>query len=154
MAASWAMNAMSAVVAPSTDRRRIRLLASDALVNGSQAPPANVWSHFLQVQMPTETLRTFWYWQTGQVYLRERLAMADPALRRTETPYRAPNLAVAPAFWVRFANQFPSFSATISLSSLHFCSATARISANSSGVKTPFSPFCNEWRWPSSPRVM
>ena len=154
MAASCAMKAMSAVVAPSTERRRIRLLASEARVNGSQAPPAKVWPHFLQHQMPTDCRSTFWYWQTGHVYLRDRLAIAEPAFRRTDTPYRAPNRAVAPAFCVRFANQFPSFSATISLSSLHFCSATARISANSSGVKTPFSPFCKEWRWPSSPSVM
>ena len=46
--------------------------------------------------------------------------MADAELRLTETPYRAPNLAVAPAFWVLFANQFASFSATIFLSSAHF----------------------------------
>ena len=65
-------------------------------------------------------------------------------LRLTETPYRAPNLAVAPAFWVLFANQFASFSATIFLSSAHFFWATSNISANSCGVNTPLNPFCSE----------
>lgn len=148
------MNAMSAVVAPSTDRRRIRLLASDARVNGSQAPPAKVWPHFLQPQIPTDWRSTFWYWHTGQVYFRDFLAIAEPAFRRTDTPYRAPNFAVAPAFWVRLANQFPSFSATSFRSSTHRCCATSKISVNSAGVNTPFSPFCREWRCPSSPRVM
>jgi len=146
MAACWAMYAMSAVVAPSTDRRRIRLLASEARVNGSQAPPAKVWSHFLHDQIPTDCRSTLGYWQTGQVYFRERFAMAEPALRRTDTPYRAPNRAVAPAFWVLFANQFPSFCATSFRSSVHRCCATSKISANSAGVNTPFSPFCKEWR--------
>ena len=154
MAASCAMKAMSAVVAPSTERRRIRVLASEARVNGSQAPPAKVWPRFLQDQMPTDCRSTFWYWQTGHVYLRDRLAMAAPAFRRTDTPYRAPNRAVAPAFCVRLANQFPSLLATSSRSSTHRFCATSKISANSAGVNTPFSPFCREWRWPSSLRVM
>ena len=45
---------MSAVVAPSTDRRRIREFASLARVNGSQAPPAKVCPHFPQDQIPTD----------------------------------------------------------------------------------------------------
>jgi len=148
------MNAMSAVVAPSTDRRRILLFASDARVKGSHAPPANVWSHFEQNQMPRDLRVTLRYWQTGQVYLAFFLANADPAFRRTDTPYRAPNRAVAPAFCVRFANQFPSWFATSVRSSPHSCAATSNISANSAGVNTPLNPFCREWRWPSSPMVM
>jgi hypothetical protein len=70
--------------------------------------------------------------------------MADAEFLRTDTPYLAPNLAVAPAFWVRFANQFASFSATIFLSSAHFSWATLNISANSCGVNTPLNPFCSE----------
>jgi hypothetical protein len=53
------------------------------------------------------------------VYLADFLAKADPALRRTDTPYRAPNRAVAPAFCVRFANQFPSWFATSVRRSVH-----------------------------------
>ena len=37
------------------------------------------------------------------------LAIAEPALRRTLTPYRAPNLAVAPDFCVLFAILIASF---------------------------------------------
>ena len=148
------MNAMSAVVAPSTDRRKILLFASEARVNGSQAPPAKVWSHLLQDQMPRDLRVTLRYWQTGHVYLAFFLANADPAFRRTDTPYRAPNRAVAPAFCVRFANQFSSSFATIFRSSTQRVWATSNISANSAGVNTPFSPFCREWRCPSSPSVM
>ena len=148
------MKAMSAVVAPSTDLRRILLFASEARVNGSQAPPAKVWLHLLQDQMPRDLRVTLRYWQTGHVYLAFFLANADPAFRRTETPYRAPNRAVAPVFCVRFANQFPSWFATSSRSSVHRRCATSNISANSAGVNTPLNPFCREWRWPSSPRVM
>ncbi len=137
---------MSAVVAPSTERLRIRLFASDARVNGSQAPPANVWLHFEQDQIPTDLRETFRYWQTGQVYFAVFFASAIPELRLTETPYRAPNLAVAPAFCVLFANQFPSWFATSLRRSTQRDCATSNISANSSGVNTPFSPFCKEWR--------
>jgi len=140
------MNAISAVVAPSTERRRIRLLVSDARVNGSQAPPANVCLHFPQAQIPTETRPTLRYWQTGQVYFAVFLANAEPAFRRTDTPYLAPNRAVAPAFCVRFANQFPSWFATSFRSSAHRRCATSNISANSAGVNTPLNPFCREWR--------
>ena len=145
---------MSAVVAPSTDLRSIRLLVSEARVKGSQAPPAKVWLHLLQDQMPTDWRVTLRYWQTGHVYFADFFARAVPALRRTDTPYRAPNRAVAPAFCVRFANQFPSWFATRFRSSPQRCWATSNISANSAGVNTPLNPFCREWRCPSSPSVM
>ena len=94
--------------------------------------------------MPTDLLETFLYWQTGQVYFLLFFAKADAEFLLTETPYLAPNLAVAPAFWVLFANQFASFFATIFLSSTHFSWATSNISANSCGVNTPLNPFCSE----------
>ena len=55
------MYAMSAVVAPSMERRRILLFASEARVNGSQAPPANVCPHLPHAQMPTDFRVTLRY---------------------------------------------------------------------------------------------
>ena len=59
MAAWLAIYAISADVAPDDALLTTRMLASLARVNGSQAPPANVWPHLPQDQIPVDLRVTF-----------------------------------------------------------------------------------------------